>query len=249
MAKAGTVTSPESAALGGVAVADPARCLAGGRYCDLDHPSIRATAERVLVPTLTQREQAVRLFCFVRDEIRYFFGPWGVRASETLATREGTCSNKNNLFIALLRSVGIPAAYGVLRVNAREYFGNITPEAWKPRGSADSTHIYAAAFLDGRWVRCDTSTDREIAGKLSHFNQQTRLVDWDGEHDAMDRLDPAHVRSDLGTFATVDELLSKEHRNATPDLFTLLNDFNRFVRAQPPFPSVEALMAAYFGPR
>jgi transglutaminase-like putative cysteine protease len=136
MAKATSMRSPESASQAGFAVADPEGCLAGGRYCDRDHPSIRATAARLRDETLSAREQAVRLFRFVRDEVRYFFGPWGVCASETLATREGTCSNKNNLFVALLRCVGIPAAYGVLRVNAREYFGNITPEAWKPRGSA-----------------------------------------------------------------------------------------------------------------
>jgi transglutaminase-like putative cysteine protease len=248
MAKTRPLSPPETAP-SGRAVADPASCLGEGRYCDRGHPSIRAAADRVLEPGLPEREQAVRLFRFVRDEVRYFFGPWGVRASETLASREGTCSNKNNLFIALLRSVGIPAAYGVLRVNAREYFGNITPEAWKPRGSSNSTHIYAAAFLDGRWVRCDTSTDREAASKLSHFNQQTRLVEWDGEHDAMDRLDPAHVHGDFGLFANVDDLLAKEHRNATPELFALLNDLNRFVRAHPPFPSVDALMEAYFGRR
>jgi transglutaminase-like putative cysteine protease len=248
MANISPLTSPASA-LSRAAVADPARCLAPTRYCDADHPTIRTATERMLEPGRSEREQAVRVFRFVRDEVRYFFGPWGVLASETLATREGTCSNKNNLFIALLRCAGIPAAYGVLRVNAREYFGNITPEAWKPRGSSDSTHIYAAAFLGGRWVRCDTSTDREVAAKLSHFNPQTRLVEWDGEQDGMDRLEPAHVLGDLGTFENVDDLLAKEHRNATPELFTLLNDFNRFVRAQPPFPSVEVLMAAYFGRR
>ncbi|MDQ3357003.1 MAG: transglutaminase-like domain-containing protein [Actinomycetota bacterium] len=76
----------------------------------------------------------MRLYRFVRDEIPYAFGPWGVRASQTLAQGTGTCTNKANLLVALLRAAGIGAAYGVLRVDTQHYFGPIGPDFLTRRG-------------------------------------------------------------------------------------------------------------------
>jgi hypothetical protein len=191
------------------------------------------------------RAAAVRLFRFVRDEILYAFGPWNIPASAVLARRNGTCANKNNLLIALLRGAGIPAGYGILRVNAQEYFGSIAPPFFKHLASPFSTHIYAAALLDGRWVKCDASTDRQIAEKTARFCAQTRLLDWDGASDTLDFLDPDHIYADLGLRASVDDLLDKPPRNSTPATVTLLNDYIRFIRSNPPFRSAEQLIEAY----
>jgi hypothetical protein len=149
----------------------------------------------------------------------------------------------------MLRRSGIPAAYGVLHVNPLEYFGNLTPDFLRalrtiePRST--STHVYAAVYLGGRWVKCDASTDAEISAKTAHFCRQTRLIEWDGEHDALDALEPAHIYEDLGVGASIDDLLDKPPRNATPVKLAVLNDYVRFIRNQPPFPSAEALISAY----
>lgn len=219
--------------------------LARSGYCDYDHPSIREALDRILDGHEPTRKAAVKIFNYVRDEVHYTFGPWGVPASATLEQREGTCTNKNNLFVAMLRAIGIPAAYGVLRVDATEYFGSVTPPAFKPFGSTDSTHIYAGVYLDGRWIRCDVSTDAEMAGKTGHFCRQTRLVEWDGFHEAVDALNPDHIHEDLGLCASIDDLLEKPPRNATPQLVELLNDYLRFVRSRSPFPDAEALLSSY----
>jgi hypothetical protein len=115
--------------------------------------------------------------------------------------------------------------------------------------SGHSTHVYAAAFLDGRWVKCDCSTDDEIAAKTAHFCAQTRLIEWDGVHDAPDALDPAHVHADLGLRPSIDDLLVRPPVNAHPAVLARLNDFVRFIRSQPPFPSPAELHAAYFAAR
>jgi transglutaminase-like putative cysteine protease len=218
--------------------------LARSRYCDWDHAAIRGVAEE-LTNGVSSRRSAACLFRFVRDHVRYAFGPWGVLASTTLALGEGTCANKSNLLVALFRAAGIPAGYGVLRVNAREYFGNIAPPYLKHLASEHSIHIYAAAFLEARWVRCDASTDRELAEKTAHFCPQTRLVEWDGEHDALDFLDPAHIHADLGVRPAVDDLLDKPPRNANAHTLSILNDYLRFIRGNRPFPSAERLIASY----
>jgi transglutaminase-like putative cysteine protease len=223
--------------------------LASTRYCDSDHPTIREVARDTCRDADSERAAAVRLFRFVRDRVLYTFGPWGLPASATLARREGTCTNKNNLFVALLRSAGIQAGYGVLQVNAKEYFGNIAPGVFKPFLSAHSIHVYAAVRLEGRWIKCDTSTDREMAEKTAHFCQQTQLVEWDGADDALDALDPAHVYTDLGVRPSVDELLAKPARNASPVTLASFNDYVRFIRMNPPFSSAEGLIVAYLSQR
>ena len=226
-----------------------ASCLAGTRYADVDHPEVARAVTPLLRRAPSQRDVAVSLFRFVRDEVRYTFGPWGVAASVTLTSREGTCTNKNNLLVTLLRAAGIPAAYGVLRVTAREYFGVIAPPCFKPLVSDESIHIYAAAHIGGRWIRCDCSTDAEIAAKTSHFCEQTRLVDWDGACDALDALDPVHIHADLGLRPSIDDLLTRPPVNAKPAVLDRLNDFVSFIRSQPLFASAGALHAAYFAAR
>jgi hypothetical protein len=134
-------------------------------------------------------------------------------------------------------------------VNAREYFGNLTPDFFKPLGSSDSTHIYAGVFIGGRWKRCDPSTDQDVAERTAHFCPQTQLIDWDGVHDALDVLDPAHVHADLGLRPDVHAILAKPPRNAIPPMVAILNDYLRIIRSTPPFPSAAALIEAYMARR
>jgi transglutaminase-like putative cysteine protease len=223
--------------------------LASTRFCDWAHPAIREAAYEASRGASSDRAAAIQLFRFVRDRVLYMFGPWGLPASATLARRAGTCTNKNNLFVALARAVGIPAGYGVLHVNGKEYFGNIAPGVFKPFLSAQAVHVYAAVQLGDRWVKCDTSTDREIADRTAHFCPQTRLVEWDGAVDALDALDPDHVYTDLGVRPSVDDLLGKPARNSSPAVLAQFNDYLRFVRAQPPYPSAEGLIGAYLSQR
>ena len=215
------------------------------RYCDCDHFAVRRAAAEVVDGAASERAAAVALFRFVRDRVAYTFGPWGIRASQTLVRGEGTCTNKSNLLVALLRAAGIRAGYGVLSVNGKEYFGSIAPAYFKHLASAHSTHIYAAAFLDGAWVKCDPSTDREIAEKTAHFCPQTQLIEWDGVHDAFDFLEPEHIHADLGLRADIDDLLDKPPRNASATTVAVLNDYVRFIRENPPFRSAAELIASY----
>jgi len=94
-------------------------------------------------------------------------------------------------------------------------------------------------------VRCDASTDRELAELTSHWCRQTRLLDWDARHDALDFLDPSHVHADLGLEANIDDLLAKSARNAQPDLLERGNQYLAFIRSHPPFGSAGELIDAY----
>ncbi|HEV7731925.1 MAG TPA: transglutaminase family protein [Candidatus Binatia bacterium] len=219
--------------------------LADGRYCDWHDPAILSCAREVTQGLSAPIARAIALFQFVRDDVRYTFGPWGIPASDTLQRREGVCTNKANLLVALFRATGIPAAFGLLQVNPREYYGVVAPPYLKPFVSDRSLHVYAAARLEDVWVRCDPSTDREIATKTAHYCRQTRLIEWDGRQDALDFLQPQHVYADLGLRACIDDLLDKPARHAQPETLAAINDYVRFIRTSPPFASAEALIAHY----
>lgn len=223
--------------------------LADGRYCNWRDPTIVACARSVTEGIASPTGRAIALFRFVRDEIRYAFGPWGIPASVTLAAHEGVCTNKSNLLVALFRAADVPAAFGVLEVNPQEYFGSIAPPYLKPFVSHHSVHVYAAAHLADTWVRCDPSTDVELSRKTAHFCRQTRLIEWDGRQDALDFLQPQHVYADRGLHACIDGLLEKPARNAQPATLAAINDYVRFIREEPPFPSAEALIDAYAAAR
>ncbi len=232
---------------GGAAAAEPGHGLAVTPYCDHDSDAIRACLRQLVerVEGSGELVMAVAAFEFVRDRVLYAFGPWGVPASRTLARGEGTCTNKANLLVAVLRAAGIPAAYGVMRVDARRYFGVVGPKFLTRYASRESVHVYGAAFLNGRWVKCDPSTDRDLASRTAQFCPQTCLIEWDGVRDSLDFLEPRHVYADLGLYANIDEMLARPARSATPQRLALANDWLDFIRSQPPFASDEALVRAY----
>jgi uncharacterized membrane protein YdfJ with MMPL/SSD domain len=234
-----------SAATAGSRTASLDDCRRPSRYCDSSNPRIRTAALELVPSGVVDDRAAVALFEFVRDEVAYEFGPWGVRASQTLAARSGTCSTKANLLVALFRSLGVPAAYGMLRVDARRYFGNIALPFVAKHLSPYSIHVYAAVWTNSGWVKCDPSTDSVLAGKTGHFCQQTQLVRWDGRHDAVDILDPRHIQADLGLFADIDRILDRDARAMTSTVFAAGNDYLRFIRSHDVFDNSDELISAY----
>ena len=184
------------------------------RYCDCKNPEIQELARQITKPYNTDREKAIALFEYVRDTIKYQFGYWGKRASQTFREGRGMCTNKANLLIALLRATKIPAGYGIMKVNAKEYFGPVMLPVFKKLVSATSVHIYTYVFLDNKWIKCDPSTDKELSDKTSYFNPTTKLVVWDGRHNRLDNINPAYIYKDDGPYANIDDQLDKKARHA-----------------------------------
>ncbi|WP_306324048.1 MULTISPECIES: transglutaminase family protein [unclassified Streptomyces] len=176
------------------------------------------------------RETAVAAFHHVRDGIRYRIGDWQQTASQTLELGEGTCTNSANLLVALLRSVGIPAGYGVMRVRGREYFGPIALPRLARMVSEVSRHVYACVHLDGRWVRCDPSDDLALSLGSAHLNPQSRPVEWDGERDAVLHLDADHIQEDVVPVADISALMAKRMRRTLRLTVRLGNLYMDFLR-------------------
>lgn len=204
-------------------------------FCDCCNPAIQDIVAQIKSEvynngTYYERLLAVRIFNFVRDEIKYTVGNWHRKASETLLEKRGTCTNSANLMVAMLRIAGIPAGYRVMRVDGKEYFGPITPSILKQYISDSSIHIYVCVYLDGRWVKCDPSDDHDLAIGTQHINPQSTLVEWDGVSDAILKLDPAHVISDTGPLWSIDDVFQKPSRHQNRGYLVIANAYIQFLR-------------------
>ena len=178
----------------------------------------------------TDSERARVLYDFVRDSVKYRLGLYRHSASETLDRRSGSCSNKANLLVAMLRAVGIPAGFRLMQVKTKEYFGPLCTEQFHRFLSERSLHVFCAALIDGCWVCCDPSDDRQLSEATTHINPQSRRIHFDGENDAVLHIEPEHVVLDDPTIHdSIDDVLSKGCRKA-PIFLEVLDLYLDFMR-------------------
>lgn len=202
------------------------------RFCDYSHPSVRNVVADFKSRHRGERELAVALFYFVRDQIKYEVGNWNQTAAQTLRRGRGTCTNSANLLVALLRCAGNPAGYGVMSVLGREYFGPIAPPRLSRLAAEVSKHVYTFVQLDGAWLRCDASDDLPLSMATRHLNPQSEVVDWDGSADAMLNLDLDHILDDRGPLPDIDAMLSKPMRPAIRIPVNIANCCLEFLRRE-----------------
>lgn len=201
-------------------------------YCDFDHEVIQKIAQEFRLRYPNKRDLAKQLFYFVRNETKYCVGNWSCKASDTLAKKQGTCTNSANLLVALCRACDIPAGYGVMKVAGPEYFGPIALPNLAKHISKVSRHIYVFIFLDDKWVKCDPSDDAALSLNTQHLNPQSKVVEWDGVNDAMLNLDSNHIIEDIGPLENIDYLLKKRQRLSLYIPVTLANLYIEFLRIE-----------------
>ena len=200
------------------------------RYCDSDNPIILEQANFITTPYHSIREKAVALFEWVRDNINYKFGYWGKKASQVLKEKEGMCTNKANLLIALLRAAKIPAGYGILKVNGKEYLGKLTLPVFKKNIASESVHVYVWVFLNNRWYKCDPSNDQELSYQIGEIVPEAALVSWDGMSSKLDRIKSEYIYDDIGPLSDIDKYLDKKPRHAKGINLNLGNYYLLFLR-------------------
>ena len=204
--------------------------LASSRFCDAHDLRVRRLAFELTKGCTSDNEKAVRLFRWVRDQIKYRLGLYPHTASETLQERSGSCSNKANLLVALLRAAGIPAGFHIIHVKTKEYFGPLCSTVFHPFLSDRSLHIFCGIFIDDRWLKCDPSDDAELSESTQHINPQSRKVDFDGHNDALLNLCLEHILSGDGVCNPhIDGVLSKV-RKSPPVFLTVLDHYLEFLR-------------------
>ena len=202
---------------------DHERYLKETSSLDFRHPAVAALVNEVRQGGGTLKEQAVRMFLRVRDDVRY--DPYAIllvkeafTASATLEGKKGYCVTKAILFAAGLRALGIPARLGfadVVNHLATKRLLEIM------RTDVFSYHGYVELLLDGTWVKATPAFNASLCEKFG-----AAPLEFDGVHDAM--LQPVnregkqfmeYVR-DHGTFEDFDlDAMLRAWKSEYPHLF------------------------------
>ncbi|MEZ0391211.1 MAG: transglutaminase family protein [Pseudobdellovibrionaceae bacterium] len=178
----------------------------------------------------TQAEKAVKIFSWVRDNISYELGLRPDTAAGTLVRRAGSCTNKANLMVALARAAQIPAAFHIMRVKTKDYFGPVCTPRFSAFMSNESLHIYTAFNVEGRWLKADGTDDKTLCLSSSHLCRQSELVVFDGQSDAMINLDQNHiVFDDPIRYPHIDNILGKKMRLPS-SIINVMNLYLTFIR-------------------
>jgi hypothetical protein len=198
------------------------------KYCDCNRKEIKEIASRITKLYSSEREKALSLFYWVKENIKFEFGYWGIKASDTLRRKKGMCTNKANLLIALLRATKIPAGYGILRVNTKMFYGELMCPSFERLVSSETTHIYVGIFLDKKWLRCDLSVDSELAKVLKKENPFANMSGFDLSEEDIKNIKGILMRKEF--FPNIDKELDKPPRHAKGMTLKILNTYLKFLR-------------------
>ncbi|MCB1143031.1 MAG: transglutaminase domain-containing protein [Leptospiraceae bacterium] len=175
--------------------------------------NIKAMVENLIDGCTTDREKAIKLHNFVRDNIRY-----GITKKLDFATPEyilesgyGHTTAKATLLIRLLREAGINAMHHFVTLK-KEYIQGAFPDLFEFLIPPSISHAYVEVNVNGKYYHLDS-----FAFEKSLFNKlQIRLRDenkkfgygisemgtteWNGESDAFAQFHPEILEEDHGTF-------------------------------------------------
>jgi len=163
---------------------DLERYLKCTEIIDCDNETIKNQAQLVVKDLATDKEKAVALYYFVRDQIKH--NPYAPalrgedhKATLTLERGNGQCQHKSALLVALCRAAGIPARVGY--VDVRDH---MLSEKFRQMVGGDNLliqHGYAEIYVDGRWLHVSPAYDLATCEKAGFMP-----VEFDGANDAKD---------------------------------------------------------------
>ena len=129
----------------------PQDWLTPTRLLDLDDPKLRIQVMRVAQLATSDTQKAI----LIHDHIKSL--PFGcvagfdhVPAAAVLKAGRGDCHTKGTLFVAMLRSVGVPSRLRFVTLSSAFLKGIIDVS------HSTVTHAIGEVFLEGRWVQTDT---------------------------------------------------------------------------------------------
>lgn len=157
-------------------------CLKPTEIIDSDHPDIRDYAFGIVGKSTDPREQAVKLYYAVRDDIWYdpycpFYLPQHYRASYVLSAKRGYCVSKASLLCAVARVFRIPSRVGFADVRnhlaTRQLIDFMGTDLFVYHG-------YTDLFLEGKWVKATPAFNEELC-KRHHVSP----LEFDGRNDSL----------------------------------------------------------------
>ncbi len=158
--------------------------LLPSEFFDFNKKSVMNKAIEITNGLESQKEKAIALFYWVRDEIKYNMALFVPKvknyfmASKTIHRREGFCVSKSILLSTLARAVGIPA-----RIHLCDLINHLVSQKVIDYMGHNVMyyHGYSEFYLDNKWVKLTPSFDQQTAIRGGFLP----MVEFDGENDAV----------------------------------------------------------------
>jgi len=153
-------------------------------FFDFNKKSVSRKAFEITNGLTSDKEKAIALFYWVRDEIKYNMltyvpnVPANFKASITLRRKNGFCVSKSILLSSFARAIGIPA-----RIHLVDLINHLISQKVIDFMGTNVMYVhgYSEFYLNEKWVKLTPSFDPQTALKGKFLP----MVEFDGENDAV----------------------------------------------------------------
>lgn len=181
---------------------------------NLDSDVVIGTTREVIGDSATPKEAAMKIFFFMRDEIRFALTPQLERASTVIERRTGYCVSKTTAMVAMLRAANILARYHFASLRKESVKGLMGEVGYRFMPEIIPGHCWVEMYLNGKWIGVEITWDMELhqAMKKKRINIYEREdfepeIDWDGEQDLLPL--PEFLVEDLGVYNSPEDFAKK----------------------------------------
>jgi len=185
-------------------------------FADSNSKEIQDSLAEILNGVKTPKEAAIKIYYFVRDEIKFATGDVGLKASQTLKIKKGPSLLKGSLAIAMFRGAGIPARYRLIDADEKKVKGIVDNVSYflfplyrKLAPDHIILHIIPQVYLNDQWLNADPLFDKGFFDGLKNKNVEVlgnvKSIDWDGTTNISPQ--EYFVKKEIGTFANADRFI------------------------------------------
>jgi len=179
---------------------------------------------------MTASEKAKHIYNYVRDEVTFGYNVNdSISASQVLKDGYGQCNTKANLFMALLRAVGIPNRMHGFTIHKELQKGAITG-IWYKLSPNNILHSWVEVYVSGEWFNLEglildkpylSALQKKFSDCKTTFcgygaytdNFQKPQVDWKQNHTYIQE---KGINQDFGLFDTPDEFYKRHKQKLSP---------------------------------
>ena len=200
------------------------------RMLDYSHPSIRRLVQMKKWDTLEPFACIRAIYCFVRDDILFGYNvDDGIPASRILSEGYGQCNTKGTLFMALLRSCGVPCRVHGFTIDKKLQKGAMTGFVYR-NAPRNILHSWGEELLEDQWYELEgIILDKPYLEKLQQANPgctgafcgygvavedfRNPVIDFDRNHTYIQK---EGIHQDFGVYDSPDELLKEHQQEMSP---------------------------------
>jgi len=206
--------------------------------------TVKEVVEHVVVGTATERENAIALHDYVRENVKFGFNDYfdAAQPDYTLAFGFGHCNPKSRLMVTLFRAAGLES-YQHFVVIPKDILKDAIPASRYWMIPEELSHSYVEVEVEGVWCEIDSyivdtpllkgaQARLTMEGRSLGYGVRMDSVNtWDGQSRAFSQFDRSKMIEDHGR---VDDLeayyRSEKYRNHAFGLrfntmFKLMGDF------------------------